>query len=298
MVDRSRVGLLVAALVVALLAAGVLSRLDGKGAAPSGSGPADTAVPAARQPIPRRPAALARVLTGNTRALYAAIDRWRSEGDPSRGAPPEDVTLRALYHQRIHMLLSVRLRLASRTIALLPRSVADEARDLVAARRALGRLAPPPSRRRWRTGPALPAGVLLRYYGEAHRRFGVSRAVLAAVNLVESGFNRLRNRSVAGARGPMQFLPGTWARYGLGGDVEDPHDAVMGAANYLRASGAPRSYRRALYAYNPSPLYVNAVLRYARQVRRDLRTYYVLYSWQVFVRTPSGIRRITGPRPR
>src|SRR5204862_493308 len=64
------------------------------------------------------------------------------------------------------------------------------------------------------------------------------------------------------------------------------------------ASGAPRSYRRALYSYNPSRLYVNAVLDYARAIRRDPRTYYVLYSWQVFVRTTAGLRRLTGPRPR
>jgi membrane-bound lytic murein transglycosylase B len=33
----------------------------------------------------------------------------------------------------------------------------------------------------------------------------------------------------------MQFIPSTWAAYGLGGDVHDPHDAVLGAANYLHA---------------------------------------------------------------
>jgi membrane-bound lytic murein transglycosylase B len=122
--------------------------------------------------------------------------------------------------------------------------------------------------------------------------------VLAAVNLVETGFNRLRNRSTSGARGPMQFLPSTWRAYGMGGDVDDPHDAILGAANYLHASGAPGSYRAALHAYNPSRLYVTAVLRYARAFRRSFRTYYVLHSWQVFVRTTHGLRRLTGPRPR
>jgi hypothetical protein len=81
----------------------------------------------------------------------------------------------------------------------------------------------------------------------------------------------------------------------MGGDVHDPRDAILGAANYLRASGAPASYRRALYAYNPSRFYVDAVLRYVRQIRRDSRRYYGYYSWQVFVRTPSGERRLTGP---
>jgi membrane-bound lytic murein transglycosylase B len=93
----------------------------------------------------------------------------------------------------------------------------------------------------------------------------------------------------------MQFIPSTWRAYGMGGDVQDPRDAIMGAANYLRASGAPRDYRRAVFAYNHSRLYVNAVLRLARVMRRRPAAYYGLYSWQVFVRTPAGDRRLTGP---
>jgi membrane-bound lytic murein transglycosylase B len=94
----------------------------------------------------------------------------------------------------------------------------------------------------------------------------------------------------------MQFIPSTWKAYGMGGDIDDPRDAIMGAANYLRASGAPADYARALYAYNPSWSYVDAVLRYARRIRRDRRAYFAYHSWQVFVRTPSVTRRLTGPR--
>jgi membrane-bound lytic murein transglycosylase B len=206
------------------------------------------------------------------------------------------VTLLALHQQRIYLLLTDRPRLGDRTLARLSGSVRAEARDTLGARRALKRLAgPPPRKRRFRTGPALPADVLLRLYRKARRRYDVSWQVLAAVNFVETGFNRLRSNSTAGAQGPMQFIPSTWRAYGRGGNVRDPHDAILGAANYLHASGAPRSYRRALFAYNPSSLYVDAVLRYARRIRRDARSYYAYYSWQVFVRTPSGIRRLTGP---
>jgi membrane-bound lytic murein transglycosylase B len=105
----------------------------------------------------------------------------------------------------------------------------------------------------------------------------------------------MRNSSAVGAQGPMQFIPSTWAAYGMGGDVNDPHDAVMGAANYLRASGAADDLRQALYAYNPSDLYVRAVLAYAGRIRRGAFLSY--YSWQVFVRERGGTRRITGPRP-
>jgi membrane-bound lytic murein transglycosylase B len=112
---------------------------------------------------------------------------------------------------------------------------------------------------------------------------------------VESAFNKLRNNSATGAQGPMQFMPATWRAYGLGGDIRDPHDAILGAANYLRANGAPRDNRRALFHYNPSPLYVDAVLRYAREIQIDRRAFYEYYARQVFVRTASGLRRITGP---
>jgi membrane-bound lytic murein transglycosylase B len=93
----------------------------------------------------------------------------------------------------------------------------------------------------------------------------------------------------------MQFLPDTWHRYGLGGNVHDPHDAIRGAANYLRSSGAPRHLRRALHAYNPSAAYVDAILRYARQIQADRTMFFALYNWQVFVKTPRGDRRVTGP---
>src|SRR5207244_12362386 len=133
----------------------------------------------------------------------------------------------------------------------------------------LSALTPPLPARAIKIGRAPPATSLLSVYREAERRFHVPWDVLAAVNFVESKFGKLRSASAAGAQGPMQFMPATWRRYGLGGDVDDARDAILGAANYLRASGAPHDLRRALHAYNPSPLYVDAVLRYARTRRPD-----------------------------
>jgi membrane-bound lytic murein transglycosylase B len=95
----------------------------------------------------------------------------------------------------------------------------------------------------------------------------------------------------------MQFLPATWRAYGLGGDVDDPRDAILGAANLLRASGAPGELRRALYAYNHSTLYVDAVLAYSRAMRRETRSLYIFHAWQVFIRTKNGYRRITRVEP-
>ena len=284
-----------AALVVAL-AAVAASRSDGV-SPPLFSQPDQApAGPSPDQPVPKRPERVGGRPRGHN-ALAARGDRPAGARRATRGhgQPPEDVTLLGLYQQRIYLFLGDRPRLARRVAPLLPGSVRPEARDVLAARRALGASTRRTRRVRFRTGPALPADVLLDLYRRAQRRFGVSRRVLAAVNLVETGFNRIRSNSTAGAQGPMQFIPSTWRRYGMGGNVHRPRDAIMGAANYLQASGAPRDYRRALFAYNPSTLYVDAVLRYARAMRRRPDAYYALYSWQIFVRTPSGPRRLTGP---
>jgi membrane-bound lytic murein transglycosylase B len=159
--------------------------------------------------------------------------------------------------------------------------------------RVLGRIVsvkrgPPP---KIAIGAAQPADVLRRHYRRAWRRFRVGPPLLAAVNFVESAFGRLRNRSVSGARGPMQFMPATWAAYGLGGEISDPRDAILGAANYLHAGGAPGDERQALFRYNPSSAYVSAISRYTRRIRADWRAFHAYYAWAVYVRD----RRLTGP---
>jgi soluble lytic murein transglycosylase-like protein len=287
---------LIALLVFAPLA-GCGSDTDGQGAAPAAQAKAAvqrSAPPRPDRPLPRDPNLLAERLRTTRDSLHLVIDRWLAEGGPRERAPRE-VKLYALDHQRIYALMTRRGRLARAVLDRLRGSVAGEARDILEARRELSSLATPVPRRRIRTGPALPAGVLLRFYHKAERRFEVSWKLLAAVNFVESAFGKVRNKSTSGAQGPMQFIPSTWEAYGMGGDVHDPHDAIMGAANYLRASGAPEDNRRALYAYNPSLSYVDAVLSYARRIRRDRRAYFTFHSWQVFVRTPSGIVQLTGP---
>jgi hypothetical protein len=35
----------------------------------------------------------------------------------------------------------------------------------------------------------------------------------------------------------------TSAAYGLAGDIHDPHDAILDAANFLHANGAPANVR-------------------------------------------------------
>jgi soluble lytic murein transglycosylase-like protein len=256
---------------------------------------AQAPAPAPDEPLPRDAGALAARLTAVTDATNAAADAWLASG--AGGPPPEDVALGALYQQRVYRSLARRPLLTAAVSRALPRRLRPALRDSAGALRALFRLGGPPPARppRFKLGDALPPDELRYYYGQAERRFGIPWNVLAAVNLVETNFNRIRSDSVAGARGPMQFVPSTWRRYGLGGDIRDPLDAILGAANYLRASGGRSNLRRALYAYNHSSLYVDAVLRYARRIAAGERGLVAMWSWQVFVRTPQGDRRLTGP---
>jgi membrane-bound lytic murein transglycosylase B len=141
-------------------------------------------------------------------------------------------------------------------------------------------------------GPAAAAARLRAYYAEAQRRSAIPWQVLAAVNYVESDFGRVRQSSVSGARGPMQFIPSTWAAYGRG-DVHDPHQAILGAARFLHAAGWTVDERAALHRYNPSWAYVDAIERYAGRIRRDPQAFLVYYARRLIVRTPQGYRRLT-----
>ncbi len=105
---------------------------------------------------------------------------------------------------------------------------------------------------------------------------GLSWTVLAAIGQVESGHGRNNGPSSAGALGPMQFLPSTWAAYGLDGDrdgdadINDPFDAIPSAAAYLCRFGAnkgPDQLYSAVYAYNHLDSYVQQVLALSAQYR-------------------------------
>jgi membrane-bound lytic murein transglycosylase B len=257
--------------------------------------PALARAPRLDEPVPARPADMAAALERTAAGLDEAVDRWRDDGDPGIGGPPREVLLHALYQQRLLRTLARRPAQTSAVLKRLPRALAAEVQDVVIARREVERITPLAMRGRLRIGPPAPADDLRAHYLEAQRRFGVPWTVLAAVNFVESAFGRVQSASAAGAQGPMQFLPATWDAYGLGGDVQDPRDAILGAANYLRASGAPDDLRGALFAYNHSASYVDAILRYAGHMRRDVRAYYGYYGWQAFMRTPAGDVRLTGP---
>jgi hypothetical protein len=117
----------------------------------------------------------------------------------------------------------------------------------------------------------IPSNYLQDYW-KAAEEYGLGWTKLAAVGQIESDQGRSETPGVstgtntAGAAGPAQFLGTTWARFGVDADGRgpanpyDPADAITAMAAYLKASGAPENWRGALFTYNHSTAYVNAVL--------------------------------------
>jgi soluble lytic murein transglycosylase-like protein len=126
--------------------------------------------------------------------------------------------------------------------------------------------------------PSLPASacstsgvppILIPMYQRAAAAYGLGPqgpAILAGINEIETAFGTNLNVSSAGAVGWMQFMPETWAGYGVdanGDGVADPfnpEDAIYAAANYLSASGMPADTYGAIFAYNHADWYVAEVL--------------------------------------
>ena len=140
----------------------------------------------------------------------------------------------------------------------------------------------------WRIEPPAPADELLGYYRKAEGASGVDWNYLAAINMIETRFGRIVGPSSAGAQGPMQFLPSTFAGYGDGGDIYSPHDSIMAAGRYLAANNFASDPDHALFRYNNSDLYVRAVNDYAAVLAADPAAFTGYYRWDVYYRTTAG----------
>src|ERR1700748_1561312 len=100
----------------------------------------------------------------------------------------------------------------------------------------------------------------------AGETYGIPWEGLAAINKVETNFGQNLGPSSAGAIGWMQFMPSTWARWGIdanGDGIADPNnptDAIFSAARYLAGCGGQFDIAQAVYCYNHATWYVNEVL--------------------------------------
>ena len=127
-------------------------------------------------------------------------------------------------------------------------------------------------------------GNYLELYQQAaveYKLGGDGWSVLAGVGKIETDHGRLdapgcdaraRTPPAPAARCSSCSRPGTrtasTATATARKDRYDPRDAIPGAANYLKASGAPGDWRRALFAYNHAGWYVDDVARAGRGLPR------------------------------
>jgi len=119
----------------------------------------------------------------------------------------------------------------------------------------------------------IPSAYLETYLAAAATCPGLPWTVLAGIGQAETDQGRNDHVSSAGAEGPMQFEPATFAQYDQpvppGGanppNPYDPIDAIYAAARDLCANGARggRDIPGAIYTYNHDQSYVTEVLAYA-----------------------------------
>ena len=140
----------------------------------------------------------------------------------------------------------------------------------------------------WQIVAPAPADELLGHYRDAEAASGVGWNYLAAINLIETRLGSVVGPSSAGAQGPMQFLPSTFAAYGDGGDIYSPRDSIMAAGRYLAANGFANDRDQAIYRYNHAAQYVRAVNDYAAVLAADPAAFAGFYRWDVYLKTTAG----------
>ncbi len=281
---------LLAAGAAVLTLSGALTACTTSAAAPN---PTEVAAPAESPTATTQPA-----------ALVPPGAQPRLAGDPAQLADnlvADEVTLRdPAAAEPLRALAARRQQVAYRAIGRhpewdavirprIPAGLAEVYERNVDARRQLSAMAQPrDTLPAWRIVPPTPAPELLGYYREAEAASGVGWNYLAAINLVETCFGRIAGVSTAGAQGPMQFMPSTWAAYGAGGDVTAPRDSILAAGRFLAASGFGSDPDGAIFRYNNAEQYVRAVTDYAAIIAADPAAFAALHRWEVYYYSTAG----------
>jgi Transglycosylase SLT domain len=266
---------------VAVLVGCVLAACGGGTASHAGGAPQHGTTTTSATTTPLRldtAAAVARTLTTIERGL-------RAPGDPLAavyGAVQSQAygTLVSHPEWRAAVLAAVAPDVASEVGANLDASVSL---DSLTTGGALSATLPP-----WTIVAPPPEATLLADYMAAQAATGVPWGYLAGIHLIESRLGRIVGPSSAGAQGPMQFLPSTFAEYGQGGNIGDAHDAIFAAARLLAAHGGATDINRALLAYNDDQRYTKAVEDYAGVLAASPAEFDGYYQWPVVYETSTG----------
>ena len=274
----------VTVVVAAAILAGCSDGGSPSGAVGSVQRRGDTTSTALVQPSPTAPAPTTTVATAvDSPSAVAARLSTIEAAVRDRSTPDADLPALGREQQDLYRLLVRNTDWQAAAVELVPPAIRPVVEANVLAASELKKLAQPrPQLPKWRIVAPAPAAELLAEYKGAQAAIGVPWQYLAAIHLAETRMGRIRGDSVAGAQGPMQFIPSTWAIYGKGGDVNSTHDSILAAARMLKARGAPANMAAALYAYNPSQRYVRAITAYAGIMAADERTYLAYHAWQVY----------------
>ncbi len=224
---------------------------------------------------------LDRVMSAQTTQLQWATEAaTAAQADATAGLAHADVTaetagdVQRKYEHVLGLLSAAQSRLdalsaRAQTLAA-AEAAARELAALAAAAAGAGTDAASSAR-----GHGIPPAYLVLYRAAATTCPGLDWHVLAAIGQVESGHGHNVGPSAAGAEGPMQFMPATFAAYAVDGDgdgVKDiwsPADSIYTAARYLCANGAgsPSKLYTAIWHYNHADWYVQMVLGVAASLR-------------------------------
>ncbi len=278
-------------LAILFTSGAVLAGCSGSSSPPPAAPPSTTSATAATTAPTTTPATPAgvqpRLAPDPVRLAEDLVADERALRDPS--APEPALTQAARRQQVAYRAIGrhpewdgiIRPRIPAELIAFYDRNV-DARRQLATLAEPRGAL---PA---WRINSPPPVEELLAAYRDAEVASGVGWSHLAAINLIETHFGSVTGDSSAGAQGPMQFMPSTFAAYGMGGDIHSPRDSIMAAGNYLAANGFANDPDHALFRYNNADAYVRAVNDYAAAMAADPAALRAFYRWDVYYVSTAG----------